>query len=157
MGSESGGRDYSLTEIFAIEFVLADVLIIATLLFAGPLYALAVTGLVVLSGVLVRCLTAHTGAENEKTELATADGGRVGADRVSRDPVTELQKRYAARDLSEDEFEAKLDRLIESYERAEAAGVKTDELSLEGTERSRRPSRIGHPNTQSAASPSCGR
>ncbi|MFC4544681.1 SHOCT domain-containing protein [Halosolutus amylolyticus] len=134
MGSESGGRDYSLTEIFAIKFVLADVLIIAALLFAGPLYALAFTVLMVLSVVLVWYLTTRTGTGSEDQDRETAVTEADSSVRSSRDPVTRLQERYAAGDLSEDEFEARLDRLLESNERAEAAGIETADLSLERRE-----------------------
>ncbi len=46
----TGGRDYSLVELFAIKFVLADVLIIALLLLAGPVYAILATALIVVGG-----------------------------------------------------------------------------------------------------------
>ncbi len=45
--------------------------------------------------------------------------------------MTTLQERYATGELSEAEFEAKLDRLIESNERADSADFETAELSLE--------------------------
>ncbi|GEM_PF-1990009 len=129
MGSDSGGREYSLTEIFAIKFVLGDILIIAALLFAGPLWALAFTILMVLSVVLVWYLMTRAGEPEPSTDESGASSGRS-----ARDPVTELQERYAAGELSEDEFETRLDRLLESNERARAAGVDTAELSLERTE-----------------------
>ena len=131
MGSESGGRSYNLTEIFAIKFVLADVLIIAALLLAGPLYALGITALFVASTFLIWYLTRRgerTDAERAAERAAETDADRGAAE---HDPVTRLQERYADGELSEAEFEAKLDRLIESNERADAAGVDTDELELE--------------------------
>ena len=131
MGSDSGGRDYGLTEIFAIKFVLADILIIAALLFAGPLWALAFTILMILSVVLVWYLTTRTEPGDRDDSGANE---RTVADQRAVDPVTALQERYAAGELSEAEFEAKLDRLLESNERAEAAGVETEALSLERTE-----------------------
>ena len=50
---------------------------------------------------------------------------------VSRDPITRLQERYAEGELTEAEFEVKLDRLIDANERAKRAGLETAELSLE--------------------------
>lgn len=127
----TGGREYSLVELFAIKFVLADVLIIALLLLAGPVYAIAATALLVVSGLGLWYLSGRTGSDEsadtdpkrtlENTETAASDP----------DPVTTLQERYAAGELSEAEFEAKLDRLIASNERADTADVETDELSLE--------------------------
>ena len=117
MGSDGG---YSLTEIFAIKFVLADIVIIAALLFAGPIYAVAITALLVVSVFLVWYLTERVGADK---------GDEPVYEPV--DPVTELQNRYAAGELSEAEFEAKLERLLDANERAERAGVETRELSLE--------------------------
>ncbi|WP_049923343.1 SHOCT domain-containing protein [Halopiger djelfimassiliensis] len=131
MASESDGSDYSLTEIFAIKFVLADILIIAVLLLGGPLYALAITALFVLSTFLIWYLTQRTGTEPDRThEADSSSPSRAGSE---RDPVTKLQNRYAAGELSESEFEEKLERLIDANERAEAAGVDTAELSLERT------------------------
>lgn len=121
MGSDSG-REYNLTELFAIKFVLADVVIIATLLLAGPLYAVLITALFVLSFVLVWYLTTSDRGR-EDAEAATTDS--------ATDPVTALQDRYAAGDLTDDEFEAKLERLIEANERADEAGIETEELELE--------------------------
>ncbi|MFU8869701.1 SHOCT domain-containing protein [Natronococcus sp.] len=120
MGSDGG---YSLTEIFAIKFVLADIVIIAALLFAGPIYAVAITALLVVSVFLVWYLTERVGSPDG------ADADEPAREPV--DPVTELQNRYAAGELSESEFEAKLERLLDANERAERAGVETRELSLE--------------------------
>ncbi|APW98762.1 hypothetical protein CHINAEXTREME_13640 [Halobiforma lacisalsi AJ5] len=126
MGSD-GGRDYSPTEIFAIKFVLADVIIIAALVLAGPWVAVAITGLFVLSFLLLWYLIqAEPFADDEpmgEREVASEDAGV--------DPVTKLQQRYAAGELSDAEFEAKLERLIEGNERAESAGIDTEELELE--------------------------
>ena len=127
MGSEHGGTNYSLTEIFAIKFVLADILIIAVLLFAGPLYALAITALLVVSVFLVWYLTQRV----DRVDTDTTGSSR--ADR-ERDPVTKLQDRYAAGELSDAEFEAKLERLIDANERADAAGIETAKLELERSE-----------------------
>lgn len=123
MGSDRSDDGYSLTEIFAIKFVLADVIIIAALLFAGPIYAVAITALLVVSVFLVWYLTQRAGSADDSDETR--------AERETSDPVTTLQERYAAGDLSESEFEAKLERLIDANERAERAGVETEELSLE--------------------------
>lgn len=120
-----GGRDYSLVEVFAIIFVLADVLIVAVLLFAGPLYAIALAAVFVIGGFLVWWLADRT--DREGPARVTDDGSAA----AETDPVTTLQKRYAAGELSEAEFEAKLERLIEANERADAADVETDDLSLE--------------------------
>lgn len=120
MGSDGADGGYSLTEIFAIKFVLADIVIIAALLFAGPIYAVAITALLVVSVFLVWYLTQRVGS----TERSVPDPEPV-------DPVTTLQERYASGDLSEAEFESKLDRLIDANERAERANVETEELSLE--------------------------
>ncbi|AGB38934.1 SHOCT domain-containing protein [Natronococcus occultus] len=119
MGSDGG---YSLTEIFAIKFVLADIVIIAALLFAGPIYAVAITVLLVISVFLVWYLTERVGSDEDADAQPAPEPA---------DPVTELQNRYAAGELSEAEFEAKLERLLDSNERAERAGVETRELSLE--------------------------
>ena len=134
MGSESGGRSYTLTEIFAIKFVLADVLIIAALLLAGPLYALGMVVLFVVSTFLIW----HLSRRSERADAASRaerDAAEAGADAertaAESDPVTRLQERYADGELTESEFEAKLDRLIESNERAAAGGIDTEELELE--------------------------
>ncbi|ELY43476.1 SHOCT domain-containing protein [Natronorubrum sulfidifaciens] len=129
MGSETGKNRYSLTEIFAIKFVLADILIIAVLLLAGPWFALAITALLVVSVFLVWYLTQRVDRVDSDTE--TAASSRTAAE---RDPVTKLQERYAAGDLSDAEFEAKLERLIDANERADAAGVETAALDLERAE-----------------------
>ncbi|WP_440769158.1 SHOCT domain-containing protein [Natronorubrum sp. DTA28] len=125
MGSESGGRSYSLTEIFAIKFVLADIVIIAVLLLAGPWFALAVTLLFVVTSFLIWYLVERSETDESQDDAAVADSA------PERDPVTKLQERYAAGELSDEEFEAKLDRLIDSNEQAEAAGIDTEELELE--------------------------
>lgn len=111
-------------EIFIIKFVLADVIIIAALLLADPIYAVAITALLVASVFVTWYLTEWVG----RTKAAESNDGS------ERDPVTKLQERYAAGDLSETEFEAALDRLINANERAERAGVETDELSIERSE-----------------------
>lgn len=126
MGSESGGRSYSLTEIFAIKFVLADIVIIAVLLLAGPWFALAITLLFVVTSFLIWYLVERSEADETRSDDATVDESET-----ERDPVTRLQERYAAGDLSDEEFETKLDRLIDSNEQAEAAGIDTEELELE--------------------------
>ncbi|MCU4741853.1 SHOCT domain-containing protein [Halobacteria archaeon AArc-m2/3/4] len=126
MGSDSGGRNYSLTEIFAIKFVLADIVIIATLLFAGPIYALAITALLVVSVFLVWYLMQRTEAAEDRTRAADSED-----ETAALDPVTKLQHRYADGDLTEAEFEAKLEQVIDANERAERAGIETRELSLE--------------------------
>jgi uncharacterized membrane protein len=117
----SSDDGYSLTELFIVKFVLADIVIVAALIFAGPIYAVLITALLVLSVVLLWYLVERVGADDadERTE------------RESVDPVTTLQDRYAAGELSESEFESRLDRLIDANERAERADVGTKELSLE--------------------------
>jgi hypothetical protein len=114
---DSGGK-YDLTEIFVIKFVLADIVIIAALLFAGPIYAVAITALLVVSVFLVWYLMERVGTGDEGTEAQV-------------DPITRLQARYAAGELTEREFEERLDDLIDANERAKQAGVETEELSLE--------------------------
>ncbi len=59
-GSDDGPR-YDLTGTFVIKFVLADVIIIAALLFAGPIYAVAITALLVVSVFLVWYLVERVG------------------------------------------------------------------------------------------------
>ncbi|THE65643.1 DUF1707 domain-containing protein [Salinadaptatus halalkaliphilus] len=125
MGSESGSRDYSLTEIFAIKFVLADVVIIVALLLAGPWVAVAITALFVLSFVFLWYVMEGSSDDEATTQRATEST----AERP--DPVTRLQQRYADGDLSESEFERRLERLIDANERADAAGLETDDLELE--------------------------
>jgi len=109
-------RQYSFTELFAIKFVLADVIIIAALLLAPPIYAVLITGLFVLTTVSLWALM-----REDETE--------TGSDPV--DPVTKLQDRYAAGELSEDEFEKRLEGLLDSNDRATDAGVETADLDLE--------------------------
>lgn len=125
MGADSGGRSYSLTEIFAIKFVLADILIIAALLLAGPLYALAITLLFVVSTFLIWYLV-----KRDESESAT-EPSSVDEPVPERDPVTKLQERYAAGELSDEEFETKLERLIDANEQADNAGIDTEELEFE--------------------------
>ncbi len=126
----SGNREgYSLTEIFAIKFVLADIVIIAALIFAGPATAIAITALLVVSVFLVWYLT-------QRVATGDADEAEAGDDEQTetRDPVTELQHRYAAGELTDEAFEHKLEALIDANERADRAGVETAELALERTE-----------------------
>lgn len=118
MSSDGAESNYDIMEIFIIKFVLADIVIIAALLLAGPLYAVAITALLVVSVFLTWYLTHRTGSQRS-------------SDEPESDPITKLQARYAAGELSESEFEAALDRLIEANERAERAGVETQELSIE--------------------------
>lgn len=119
MGSDDG---YDIMEVFIIKFVLADVVIIAALLLAGPIYAVAITGLLVLSVFLTWYLTQRVGSGEAEGEPERAE---------ETDPVTALQERYAAGELSETEFETALDRVIEANERAERAGVETEKLAIE--------------------------
>lgn len=125
MGGSSTESSYDIMEIFIIKFVLADVVIIATLLLADPIYAVAITALLVVSVFLTWYLTNRVGTDGGTTD-GTTDS--------ERDPVTRLQERYAAGELSESEFEAALDRLIDANERAQRAGVETEGLSIERSE-----------------------
>lgn len=125
MGGSSTESSYDIMEIFIIKFVLADVVIIAALLLADPIYAVAITALLVVSVFLTWYLTNRVGTDGGTTD-GTTDS--------ERDPVTRLQERYAAGELSESEFEAALDRLIDANERAHRAGVETEELSIERSE-----------------------
>ncbi|MCL7416363.1 MAG: SHOCT domain-containing protein [Halalkalicoccus sp.] len=120
MGSSSTESSYDIMEIFIIKFVLADVVIVAALLLADPIYAVAITALLVVSVFMTWYLTQRVGSDRA-----------VEDDLPERDPVTRLQERYAAGELSDSEFEAALDRLIEANERADRAGVETRELSIE--------------------------
>lgn len=124
MGRDGTGGGYDFMEIFIIKFVLADVIIIAALLLADPIYAVAITALLVASVFVTWYLTERVGAGG----ATAAENAGAGSE---PDPVTKLQDRYAAGELSEAEFEAALDRLIDANERAERAGVETDELSIE--------------------------
>jgi len=126
----AGGREYSLVELFAMKFVLADVLIIALLLLAGPIYAILATAVIVLGGLLLWYL-AEGGSDEPADAESSASAAESEAAATEIDPVTTLQERYAAGELSDAEFEAKLDRLLEADERATDAGVETEELSLE--------------------------
>jgi uncharacterized membrane protein len=123
MGSSDDG--YSLAEIFIVKFVLADIVIIAALIFAGPLYAVAITALLVVSVFLVWYLMERAGSNEHETAAERSEA------QPGTDPVTRLQNRYADGDLSEAEFEAKLDRVIDANERANRAEVETEELALE--------------------------
>ncbi|ADJ14537.1 SHOCT domain-containing protein [Halalkalicoccus jeotgali] len=120
MGRDSTESSYDVVEIFIIKFVLADVIIIAALLLADPIYAVAITALLVVSVFLTWYLTQRV--DSSRT---------VEDDPSERDPVTTLQRRYAAGEMNDAEFEAALDRLIETNERADQAGVETRELSIE--------------------------
>ncbi len=126
----AGGREYSLVELFAMKFVLADVLIIALLLLAGPIYAVAATAVIVLGGLLLWYLAGGSSDEATDSE-SSASAAESEATAADTDPVTTLQERYAAGKLSDAEFEAKLDRLLEADERADDADVETEDLSLE--------------------------
>lgn len=128
MGNE-GGSKYDLTEIFVIKFVLADVIIIFALIFAGPIYALAITALLVASVVLVWYALERAGTSEGATGPEWRDS-HATAD----DPVTTLQNRYAAGELSESEFETRLDQLIDANERADRAGIETRDLAMDRTE-----------------------
>lgn len=120
MGSSSTESSYDIMEVFIIKFVLADVVIISALLLADPIYAVAITALLVVSVFLTWYLTHRVNGETT--------GGTAGSE---RDPVTNLQERYAAGELTDSEFETALDRLIDANERAQRAGVETEELSIE--------------------------
>ncbi|MFP8952383.1 SHOCT domain-containing protein [Natrialbaceae archaeon A-arb3/5] len=129
MASETRGRSYDLTELFVLKFVLADVLIIAALVLAGPLTAVAITALFIASFVFLWYVTRDDEESEGRDERAT--DSEVERRQRARDPVTKLQDRYAAGELSETEFEEKLERLIDANERAERAGIDTDDLELE--------------------------
>ena len=64
------------------------------------------------------------GGDDDETEAASSD-----ATAVEDDPVEELRRRYAAGELSDAEFERKLDRLLETEgleagDRRDAAGTR---------------------------------
>lgn len=124
MSSDSTERGYDFMEIFIIKFVLGDVVIIAALLLADPIYAVAITALLVVSVFLTWYLTQRVGTGGANPAESDATG-------PDHDPITKLQDRYAAGELSEAEFETALERLIDANDRAERAGVETEELSIE--------------------------
>ncbi|ELZ15028.1 hypothetical protein C478_05759 [Natrinema thermotolerans DSM 11552] len=126
----AGGREYSLVELFAMKFVLADVLIIALLLLAGPIYAILATAVIIVGGLLLWYL-AEGGGDEPAVSESSASAAESDAAAAETDPVTTLQERYAAGELSDAEFEAKLDRLLAADERAADADVETADLSLE--------------------------
>ncbi|GAB3663787.1 SHOCT domain-containing protein [Halopiger thermotolerans] len=132
MASETGGRSYSLTELFAIKFVLGDVLVIAAFLLGGPVAGVLTLALLIFSFILVWALTRSDGSDDAREPATATDADRTATDAAAddRDPVTRLQERYAAGELSDAEFEAKLDRLIDSNERADRAGIDTEELEF---------------------------
>lgn len=113
----SFGDDFAQT--VAMVLVLADVPVVVVAVVVGPLYGVALAAVIALTLLVGWFLSRRLDAAD------SAD------DESAIDPVTELQRRYAAGELSEAEFERKLDRLVESAERAERAGVDTEELSLE--------------------------
>jgi uncharacterized membrane protein len=113
----SFGDDFAQT--VAMVLVLADVPVVVVAVVVGPLYGVALAAVIALTLLVGWFLSRRL------------DGGDSADDGSATDPVTELQRRYAAGELSEAEFERKLDRLVESEERAERAGVDTEELSLE--------------------------
>ena len=125
MGSDRGGG-YSLTEIFVVKFVIADVVIIAALLLRGWLAALAFAFFFLFTTFLIWWVSERGGAGDVDGSSAVSAEATVDAD-----PVTTLQHRYAAGELTEDEFESRLDHLIDANERADRAGVETSELSLD--------------------------
>ncbi|MEY7848053.1 SHOCT domain-containing protein [Natrarchaeobius sp. A-rgal3] len=128
-GDSDGG--YSLAELFVLKFVLADVLIIFVLLFAGVWYAIGLAAFLVVTTILVWYLTNREASQRVPDPDAIQEAESTHA---APDPVTKLQDRYAAGELSESEFETKLERLIDANERAERAGLETAELELERTD-----------------------
>ncbi|WP_254861884.1 SHOCT domain-containing protein [Halovivax gelatinilyticus] len=136
MGSSDDDGGFSLIELYVVKFVLADVVIIAALLFAGPIYAVTITALLIVSVFLVWYLTERVGADDSSADSDRREWEREQASSTDDrgggiDPVTTLQERYASGDITEIEFERTLDQLLEADERAEAAGVETERLSLE--------------------------
>lgn len=126
MGRDGTSGGYDFMEILIIKFVLADVIIIAALLLADPIYAVTITALLVASVFVTWYLTERVG----RTKAAESDDGS------ERDPVTKLQERYAAGDLSETEFEAALDRLIDANGPSARASRPTSCRSSAPNERS---------------------
>lgn len=130
----SRGYGYSLPEIFAITFVLADVIVIAVALFAGPLYAVVLTVLLVASAFLVWFLARQASKRDREAEIGRSADRETSEDADSpagTDPVTTLQRRYAEGELTEAEFERRLDRVLDANERAADADVDTADLELE--------------------------
>ena len=126
---ERDGR-LTLTELYVVKFVLADVVIIFALIFAGPLYAVVITALLAVSVALVWYLS-EVSRRREAAAEATRKAAENADDGSTVDPVTTLQERYAAGELTEAAFERKLDQLLSADERAEKAGVETEALSLD--------------------------
>jgi len=56
------------------------------------------------------------------------------ADEPERSALDELKHRYAAGEISEAEFERKLDRLVEIEDRTERPDIDTEELATERSE-----------------------
>ena len=95
-----------------LAFVLAVVLVIGLLAEAPPFVALTVIVLAFLAWVGVRMGYLTSGDETEEN--------------VERDPLTVLQERYAAGEISEAEFEHRLERILESDELVEKAAERPD-------------------------------
>ena len=127
---ERDGR-LTLTELYVVKFVLADVVIIFALIFAGPLYAVVITALLAVSVALVWYLSEVSRRRRNAVDEARRQAAENAEERSTADPVTTLQERYAAGDLTEATFERKLDQLLDADERAERAGFETEPLSLD--------------------------
>ena len=125
MGSDRDGG-YSLTEIFVVKFVIADVVIIAALLLRGWLAALGFAFFFLFTTFLIWWIGERNGSGEADEPVEP-----IGVETGDADPVTTLQHRYAVGELTEDEFEARLERLIDANERADRAGIETSELSLD--------------------------
>ena len=123
MDNDSTESNYELMEIFIAQFIFFDIIIIMVLLLEGPIYAVIITALLVVSVFLTWYLPQQT-----RTGDRTPDQSETNSS--EQDPITILQNRYASGELSEAEFEAALDQLIDANEQANQAGIETEELPL---------------------------
>ncbi|MCU4799357.1 hypothetical protein OB920_03090 [Halobacteria archaeon HArc-gm2] len=69
------------------------------------------------------------GLTRESSPGETASAGRSQADESEADPVTVLQRRYAEGTVGDDEFERRMEQLLESDRRTEERG-RPDGLDL---------------------------
>lgn len=106
------GDDALVTdEMLGLAFVLGDGVLLAVLLWAFDVVS-------VVAVVTVAVLTVLSFAVWGATRWWRFPDGEAAEADPDPDPVATLRERYAAGDLSEAEFERKLERVLESSERA---------------------------------------